>query len=203
LIIRYEVDDDVRCSHLLHRIEYLRPHKPISGPISGRSAENYTTDEWWLTICIHLAWHETFKASDLWDPETKKKQVEDVEAGRKAWDTLSDDVKSKIEKPNEITAWSHDPKAHKVDKYGESPGSFIQLGCEWLQLSAVKAHGWCWTVFVAVLDAMLYGTGQAVKEDGKMNKDEAEQHNKELDKTLKDGKYEFQAADISKMRPSF
>ena len=73
LIIIYEADDDVKCSHILHRIEYLRPHKPISGPISGRSAEIYTTDEWWLNICIHLGWHETFKASDLWDPETKKK----------------------------------------------------------------------------------------------------------------------------------
>jgi hypothetical protein len=56
---------------------------------------------------------------------------------------------------------------------------------------------------VAILDAMLDGTGQAVKEDSKMSKDEAEQHKKELDKTLRDGKCEFRAADISKMRPSF
>jgi hypothetical protein len=55
---------------------------------------------------------------------------------------------------------------------------------------------------VAVLEAILAGTREAVKKGGKMSREEAEERKKLLDEKSEDGRYELWKEEIAKMRLS-
>ncbi|KAF1842875.1 uncharacterized protein K460DRAFT_407256 [Cucurbitaria berberidis CBS 394.84] len=70
---------------------------------------------------------------------------------------------------NELATWWYDPKTHTVDRFGEKPGSVIQLG-----------------LFIHLLRTLTTKTHTFLQEGRFMTLKEAEEHERRLNKTLQD-----------------